>query len=255
VSDFVSRLIARSSGERPAVRPRIAPSFDQLPESADRTPAGEILRKTPEIPRAIAPLPMEGQRAALEKARAEQNSETQAASRSRYAPQLPPASYFPLVHENPRYEEREKARPNVEAAPRTGTVTLTASTVPTATVTRDERMPATVTTPIETAPAPVLEAVAIKRQTIEELKVVAREEPTAAAPPVSPTVRPVIGKAYLPLDASKKKPASEPTIQVTIGKIEVRASITASKSAEKKIPTGAMSLEEYQRMRSRRSAG
>jgi hypothetical protein len=54
---------------------------------------------------------------------------------------------------------------------------------------------------------------------------------------------------------SRKKKASESVVQVTIGKIEVRAFITSPKSAEKKTQSGVMSLEEYQRARNRRSAG
>jgi hypothetical protein len=252
----VSRLVARSAGERPAVRPRIAPAFAQLAESTELAPAGESLRGAPETPRAIAPLPLDGQRPA-DRARAEQNRAMLAANPGRDASQRSPTSYFPHGHEKPRDEETENAHGGVEPAPRKETLTLAASSVPSPAAARAERVPTTVPTErIEPAPAAVLEAVAIKRETTEELKVVAKAvDRTVAAPQVFPTVRPVVGKAHLPLEASKKKPASEPAIQVTIGKIEVRASIAAPKSAEKKMPSGAISLEEYQRMRSRRSPG
>lgn len=78
---------------------------------------------------------------------------------------------------------------------------------------------------------------------------------TSAMPLAESTLRPANRNSEPRLENLRKKEPSEPAIQVTIGKIEVRASIASPKTAEKKMPTGVMSLEEYQRLRNRRSAG
>jgi len=56
--------------------------------------------------------------------------------------------------------------------------------------------------------------------------------------------------------SAKQTPAQTPTIQVTIGRIEVRTTTPAAKPSEPKGPSVArMSLEEYQRRRERRGGG
>jgi hypothetical protein len=233
------------------VRPRIAPAFAQLAESAERAPAGDALRGAPEAPRAIAPLPLEGQRTANPHGRTETRHETTAVLPRRETLQRPQPTDFCRASKDRDVDvSAEPVRPKEKIVLAENDVSSTATA-------REEMRPMTVR-PLEQEPAltPTLEAVAIKRETSEELKIIAKAaEPTISAPSVFPTIRPVIAKAEMPLEAPKKKPVSEPAIQVTIGKIEVRASIAAPKSGEKKMPTGAMSLEEYQRMRSRRSAG
>jgi hypothetical protein len=213
------------------------------------------LRGAPEAPRAIAPLP-QGQRAANPHGRTETGHQSTAVLSLRETLQRPQPTDFSRASEN-RQDEEADVHVSAEPVRLKETIILAANNVPSPATAREEMRPMTVRRK-EQKPAltPTLEAVAIKRETTEELKIAAKAaEPTISAPSDFPTVRPVIAKAEMPLEAPKKKPVSEPAIQVTIGKIEVRASIAAPKSGEKKLPTGAMSLEEYQRMRSRRSTG
>jgi len=101
----------------------------------------------------------------------------------------------------------------------------------------------------------VFQAAVVRQEAKEALRPVDPSERHALTPSAISELHPAIRKAERPLEAPRKGPASEPSIQVTIGRVEVRASIAAPKSTEKKVPTGAISLEEYQRLRSRRSTG
>jgi hypothetical protein len=260
VSDFLSRLVARSSGEKPAVRPRVAPAFAQQHAIAEQLPAGEVLRGAPEVQRAIAPLPVQhSHRMSPNRRGPEKTSDVPRPAERResslsgfYHADAPSAleirpsgvvetqaTLFPTSHEEAAMSAQSPvARPTVwlEERPH-GDRTIKR-------------------TQAEHGPATVFQTVAVTREVKDVVRAISKPNEAVLVPPNFPVVRPSISKSELPLEACKKKPTNEPpTIQVTIGKIEVRASIAGPKSGEKKKPTGVMSLEEYQRLRSRRSAG
>jgi hypothetical protein len=257
VSDFLSRLVARSSGEKTRVRPRIAPAFTQLQESGRKAPAGEVLRDAPETMPAIAPLPVEPPRRA-EKI-AEPSRQLSAFLVTKASKELRPQTSslngaVPSANpeESPEKNEREAGGSRV----RQKEIVVLAST-PLPAADREEARPrveklnASVVHP---GAPPVFQTVRADRESRNEFPVARNVNAVPGIPPAFPAVRPV-RNAEPHFEIPKKKTSGEPTIQVTIGKIEVRASIAPSKPTEKKLPAGAMSLEEYQRMRSRRSAG
>lgn len=238
------------------VRPRIAPAFAQPTEGSERAPAGEALRQGPERLPAMAPLPMEPARA-MERAKpAEQTFEPQWQKLRNPQPTLPePENTSSAKKDMETAEtEREAVRPRTQreiveaesaAKPATKQEARELTTVESAKVNS-----------VEILATPVFQAARGKNQQRDESHSVDAAVDRASAVPLAvPAFRPANGNLEPRLETSRKKETSEPAIQVTIGKIEVRASIAAPKTTEKKMPTGAMSLEEYQRLRNRRSAG
>jgi hypothetical protein len=255
VTDFLSRLVARSSGEKPDVRPRIVPAFAQRHEIAEQLPAGEVLRGAPEASRAIAPLPVQNSnRTSPNHRRPEQISDVPAPSSRGQISGFHPTE-VPSSREQ-RQNEKVETQVTLLPASQNKAVVPAQSSVPKPTVdleVRSHRDKAIESTQVQRGPAT---AAAVSREAKDVVKAISKLDEPALVPPIFPLVRPTVSKSELPLEAPKKKTANEPpAIQVTIGKIEVRASIAGPKSGEKKISTGVMSLEEYQRLRSRRSAG
>jgi len=256
VSDFVSRLVARSVGEKPMVRPRIAPAFAQPREGSERVPAGEALRQGPERLPAMAPLPI-GPARAMERAKpAEQTFEPQRQKLRNPQRTLPEPENTGSAKKDMEAEEteREAVRPRTQRE-----IVETESAVKPATTPEARELTAAESAKVnsvEILATPVFQAAREKNERRDEshsanVPVYA----TSAVPLTLPALRSANRNLEPRFETSRKKETSEPAIQVTIGKIEVRASIAAPKTTEKKMPTGAMSLEEYQRLRNRRSAG
>ncbi len=255
MSDFLSRLVARSYGEKPLVRPRIAAAFAQPTQSGERAPAGDILRQGPERLPAMAPLSV-GPARAFEKVRhAEQAFGPQwQKPRSPQAALLAPENYRFAKGEIEAEETEKRVRSNVQRE-----IVETESTMKPATK-QEVHEPTLVESAkvngVEIPATPIFQAARGKSEKEDESR--SGDVPvvtTSAMPLAESTLRPANRNSEPRLENLRKKEPSEPAIQVTIGKIEVRASIASPKTAEKKMPTGVMSLEEYQRLRNRRSAG
>jgi hypothetical protein len=238
------------------VRPRIAPAFAQRAEGSERAPAGEALRQGPERLPAIAPLPIEPARAMERVKPAEQTFEPQWQKLGHPQPTLPePENTSSAKKDMEAGEtEREAVQPRTQRE-----IVETESAVKPAT-----RLEARELTAVESAKVnsveilttPVFQAARGKNEQRDESHSAnVTVDTTPAVPLAVPALRPANRNLEPRFETSRKKETSEPAIQVTIGKIEVRASIAAPKTIEKKMPTGAMSLEEYQRLRNRRSAG
>ena len=251
----MSRLVARSVGETPTVRPRIAPAFTQPTEGSERRPAGEVLRQGPERLLAMAPLPIEPARA-IERAKpAEQTFEPQWQKFRNPQPTLPEPENTSSAKKHMEAEttEREAVRPRTQREIVETESGMEPATKPEA---RDTAVESAKVNSVEILATPVFQAARGKNEQRDESHSANLAVDTTSAVPLAvPAFRPANGNLEPPFDTSRKKETSEPAIQVTIGKIEVRASIAAPKTTEKKMPTGAMSLEEYQRLRNRRSAG
>jgi hypothetical protein len=71
----------------------------------------------------------------------------------------------------------------------------------------------------------------------------------AASNAVSPEVRPAPAPSRRIADATTPPPSHEPTIQITIGRIEVRATAAAPSSSPRKAAAPRLSLDEYLRRR------
>lgn len=256
MSDFLSRLIARSSGERSPVRPRVAPAFAPEADRPRQSHAGEILQNPAEHLPAIAPLPFETLRQKENPNRAQPPTNLQSPKADSQAPQQPAAQRDSAQ----RIESRE-GREKLQVHERDQMTLETNVAAPRSSlVTRSEIHSRGLVEPSKTsiAEARDVSTIAVAR-VIEPSRENELDGLVVPATPVQPPVfaaRPSPErKSELSDENSRKKKTSEHVVQVTIGKIEVRASIASPKSAEKKAPSGVMSLEEYQRVRNRRSAG
>jgi len=251
----VSRLVARIYGEKPLVRPRIAPAFAQPTESGQRRPAGEILRQGPERLPAMAPLPVRPAHA-LEKVRhAEQTFEPQRQKTRNPQTVRPAPENYRLAKGEIEAEETERhVRSNAQRA-----ILETESTLKPATKQEVRELTLVKSAKVNGVEIPATPVFQAARGTSEQEDGSRSADPrvatTSSIPLAGPALRPANRNSEPRFENPRKKEPSEPVIQVTIGKIEVRASIASPKTAEKKMLTGAMSLEEYQRSRNRRSAG
>jgi hypothetical protein len=238
------------------VRPRIAPAFAQPAEGSECAPAGEALRQGPERLPAMAPLPIEPARAMQRVKPAEQTVEPQWQKLRNPQPRLPEPENTSSAKKYMEAEETE-----IEAVrPRTQReIVETESAVKPATKLEPRELKAVQSAKVnslEILAAPVFQAARGKNERRDESHSADLTADTTSAVPLTvPALRPANRHLEPRFETSRKRETSEPAIQVTIGKIEVRASIAAPKTTEKKTPTGAMSLEEYQRLRNRRSAG
>ena len=99
------------------------------------------------------------------------------------------------------------------------------------------------------APEPEIEASAPLRPVIQPiLRVV---EPAQSPPPVAPEITPVLPPAPPKIELPTPDAPPEPTIRVSIGRIDVRAADTPpAKAAPVKRPAPQLSLDEYLRLRS-----
>ena len=256
MSDFLSRLVARSAGEQAAVRPRIVSAFAERRVGGERLPAGNVLESAPDAPRAMSPLVTEtphGKASAriLRQGNVDEPvSEVHRETSERFDYRDRPANAL-----GSRAEEVD-SEPRVLPMIQQAGIAHAGRVLPVRMARQEDLRAAFAQPALDRPEAMALRAIRIGREGEKDIK------PTLAMNDVSreahprPALRPEIDKGSLPLEAAKKKSAKEPeVIQVTIGKIEVRASLVASKPTEKKTPNGAMSLDEYQRLRSRRSAG
>jgi hypothetical protein len=256
VSDFLSRLIARSSGERSPIRPTIAPAFALEAGKPSRSHAGEILQNPAEHLPAIAPLPFETVRQKENPNRAQSTTNLQSPKTDPQAPQQPAAQ-----RESGQRIEPRKGREELQVREQNQTTLETnvaASIFPRASRTEEYSREFVEPPRSSIAEARDVPTTAMAR----EIEPSREKEPDGLVVPATPLQPPVFAARPSPerksefLDENlRKKKTSEPVVQVTIGKIEVRASIASAKSAEKKTQSGVMSLEEYQRARNRRSAG
>lgn len=254
----MARLVARSMGESAAVRPRIAPAFAQRAERAQHGPAGEVLHGVPEAGPTIAPLPIETPGVTTERAAHLNRNVDSQASLLRPA-KVPQANLMEAGSSLVPHEEKAADSPiaRVTAAEAKEAVAPKSNPLPEG-ETKNSRIIEETGEHSRTkaAPGSVFQAVVIRQETKETLRVADQSEEHALARSAVPELRPAVRKTEQPLESPRRRPAAEPpAIQVTIGRIEVRASIGAPKSTEKKMPAGAMSLEEYQRLRSRRGSG
>jgi len=250
VSDFLSRLIARSSGEKSSVRPKIAPAFAQSFEAVERVPPGEILRNAPEQVPARSPFPFEPVGQKEQSRRAEQSPNPQAPSndaRPTTEPSIPHDLPLPRAV-GPKEELRNEER--VQTLRETTDVIPTSALAPEPEVSKQPLVEARTEMRAAAVPHPTQRISKSSEQIAEGAIVPAAPLP----PPILPAARFSARNAEQPLDAAKNGKGKEPAIQITIGKIEVRASLESSKPKDKKAPSGVMSLEEYQRQRNRRSA-
>lgn len=255
MSDFLSRLVARSSGEQAVVRPRIAPAFAPLAESAAPAPAGALLREAPLAPRAISQLPLDGRpHGGPRYSGVERKPDLSGPAAGGTAFPTRFTHHAPEAH--PHRRDIPAEIPDSRMAPaRPQEIVLPAADPVRIRPSAREETPPGADQPKGTRDVPALsvQATAATRERAEDVKAVARAAEPAPVPPLVTAVRPAARKADLPLEAARRKPAGEPAIHVTIGRIEVRASIATPKSGGKASPTGGMSLEEYQRLRNRRS--
>jgi len=255
VSDFLTRLIARSSGERPLVRPRIAPAFSQVAESGQRSPAGEVLRNSHDRLPAVAPFPFDPVQRKESYRRPEETEKTRSSDAGKeVSPNAPSLQDFPAGKER-ALEGSEEKRDNGSRAPKQ-TIVVASTPMPTREreIHQQQQAEAPKIFPFQMRDAPVNPLPDIRPSQEQP-----QGEPSVPAAPLQPSIlqvpRPSRKNPELRTEPARKPAANEQTIQVTIGRIEVRASIVAPKSANKKQPASAMSLEEYQRLRNRRSAG
>jgi hypothetical protein len=253
--DFLGRLVARSLGEKPAVRPRIAASFVPAHELGWRAPAGEILTTAQEEVPVIAPIrsgperiSQQSQRLPPREASTDWPATSPRARRSSHVNFAPSGEQLETEREAEDTDSQPFTVPQQIGVPQ-----------PQAFADRDSETPrSTFNTP---TPGPregvvSVQAAADIREPVESSKQALTPVSSPMSFPVIPAMRAAV-RAQEPVGKySKKQKSSEPpAIQVTIGRIEVRASTAAPRASEKKAPTGAMSLEEYQRRRSRRNAG
>ena len=254
MSDFVSRLLARSHGEKPMVRPRVAAAFAQPLESSDRAPAGEVLREGPASFPAMAPLPTEPVHAITRvKHRTVVDDPPRPGAASPSANLLEDKNPHLVSKESQeKRTEKETGRTHVTREPVASQSTKVSSTEHEV-LERVSIEPASAVIS-EMREAPVFQGRSSREPQGNSLRPTV-VDPASAQQPAPPASRPAIRNSEQRAENPRKKETSEPAIQVTIGRIEVRASVAAPKTSEKKMPTGAMSLEEYQRMRNRRSAG
>jgi hypothetical protein len=255
VSDFLSRLIRRSSGEKSLVRPRIAPAFAGAAGVAGRGPAGEILRNPPERLPAVAPLPFEALRQRENPRRPGQSMNLQLPrmdARPREESRAPEDDAQPP---RPREEGEERASGHTEVSLETALVVPASPFATRPEISGRPFVETPIVSPAETQNAPVFRVVREAATSRENPPAELVAPATPPGPPIFLARPPADRNRGLPVETPQTTKPGEPAIQVTIGKIEVRASLAPQKPAEKKTPSGAMSLEEYQRLRNRRSAG
>jgi hypothetical protein len=246
VSDFLSRLVARGAGEQEAVRPRIAPAFAERRVGGERLPAGDILESPPDVSRAISPLAIE------------RPPRVTPAGSYREGSSAAPIS-APHRETITRFDYRDRVANAQERGAEQG-----ANETPTLPSVREvgvaharDVFPVRVTrAEFEPQESTALRAIRAGREVAEDVKPSLGASEPSREVPARTALRPAVSKSAWPREVPKKTSANESaTIHVTIGRIEVRASLAASKPAEKKVSNGAMSLAEYERLRSRRSAG
>jgi hypothetical protein len=244
--------MARSSGEKLAVRPRIAPAFEQLAKWAERPPAGEILHAAPERLRAIAPLPVDKIRKSTDRApRSDRSLEFRNITPGQVT--LPPLISRETAA--PRGSRTAKDHAISEVSVKPDEHDKTAPAVAKLARECGSLHPETEIATGEPTSPQVIQAIVSKPEAKEKLQFAAQPFQSALTPTAISELRPAVRKAELPLESPTKRPLAEPApIQITIGRIEVRASMAAPKSSEKKSTSKPMSLHEYQRLRSRRSA-
>ena len=256
MSDFLSRLVARSAGEQAAVRPRIISAFAERRVGGERLPAGNVLEGAPDVPRAMSPLVTETHGTASARLHRKGNTDEPMSEAHRETSERFDCGDRAANARGSKAEEvgsEPRVLPMIQQA---GVAHAGHGLLPVR-VERQEDLRATVAQPaLERPEAMALRATQNGREGARDIKPVLTVNDVSREVPARPALRPEISKGSLSLEAAKKKSAKEPEIiQVTIGKIEVRASLVASKPTEKKTSNGAMSLDEYQRLRSRRSAG
>jgi len=256
VNDFLSRLIARSSGERSPVRPAIVPAFTPEAGGAGRDPAGEVLKNPAEHLPAIAPLPFETLYGKERPNGVQPSPNPQSGKMDSPVPQQSSAlknNARPFEAAEGR-EERQVGEQN-RATFETNVAATASPLAPRPDVPGRESVELPRTSIFE-AQDPA--TIAVRREIKPSPENATEKLVVPAAPPQPPVFAARLAAertSELSVENWRKKKPSEPIVQVTIGRIEVRASIAAPKSAEKKTPNGVMSLEEYQRVRNRRSAG
>ena len=257
MNDFLSRLIARSAGEKPAVRPRIAPAFAQPPVTDQRSAARDVMQEVSQSLPAVSPLP-------FETARRVERPEGDYV-RTGHSESLKTGS-IPSVNQDSARRSAPESKRSLQEIPAAVTdravttqETIVTRSIPERAIQRQDHArvaaEAGEAPTAQTPPAIIFEATRASRESREEPPTTAIVKTVASDPPAVPRPLAAARNCDSLSDAPKKREAREPVIQVTIGKIEVRASIASPKSRDKKLPTGAMSLEEYQRLRNRRSAG
>lgn len=236
------------------MRPRIASAFSKTADTAERNTAGEILHNLPERLPAVAPLPLEAPRQNRKQPQQSSNLHSQETG-TRLPQQTLAWSDMPQPFEL-REEREERVYKHNEVRQETTVVAPIASVVTGPEDTDRQFVEAQKASPSGTQDIPVpnvvQKAIRTLRKDLPAELVVPANQPQSLIFPAHP---PAARSSELPNQVSKAKTPSEPAIHVTIGKIEVRASLAPQKSAEKKTPRGVMSLEEYQRLRNRRSAG
>ena len=256
MKDFVTRLMARSSGEKSSVRPTIAPAFAPEAPKPRRRPAGEILQNAPEHLPAIAPLPFETLRQKESPDRVQPLPNLQSPKSDPQAPQQPATlPDYPQRIKSREGREGPQLRERNQAILETDVVAPISPLAMRPDVHNREFFEPRKVSQVEMQGSSTIAAA-------RESKPVHNDAPSEPIAPASSLQPPVFAARPSPerntdpsLQNSRKTKAGESVVQVTIGKIEVRAFITSPKSAEKKTQSGVMSLEEYQRARNRRSAG
>ena len=255
MSDFLSRLVARSAGEQAAVRPRVVSAFAERRVGGERLPAGNVLEGAADVPRAMSPLVTETHGTASGRLHRKGDTDEPTSEEHRET-----SERFDCRDRvaNARGSKAEEvgSEPRVLPMIQQARVAHAGRVLPVR-MERQEDLRGSVAQPaLERPEAMALRATRNGREGERDIKPVLTVNDVSREVHARPALRPEISKGSLPLEAPKKKSAKEPEIiQVTIGKIEVRASLVASKPTEKKTSNGAMSLDEYQRLRSRRSAG
>lgn len=233
------------------MRPRIATAFSKIADTVERSTAGEILNNLPERLPAVAPLPFEAPRQSRKQPRHSPNLQSQEIDI--WQPRQPVTSPDTRTLEL-REEKEEGIQKHDDARHGTTVVAPIASRV-NGPEDSGRRIVEAKASPSKTQDLPVFNVAretGIFREDLPTGPIVPATPPQL---PIFPARPPAARSAELPNEVSKTKIPSEPAIQVTIGKIEVRASLAPQKSTEKKTAKGVMSLEEYQRLRNRRSAG
>jgi hypothetical protein len=270
MSDYLSNLAARSLGQADVVRPRPVPLFAPPPRVAGWPPVeqAEDLEPVDREQRPADPRPPVFQAAASQ-------AEPQATPRPTVSSLAPPIGWSPLVLPTdratppaadvaapPSWAGEPQRRPALEPASERVIVERLIAPAPALAVTHAETGPIEkvveriVTPAVHPAPATSVPAHVTAPPRSAPAPVVVTPPPRSAPAPVivKPRVAPApaaLASAQAPTQPEPATPEPAPIIQVTIGRIEVRATPPPSQPARGARPAGpALSLDEYLRSRS-----
>jgi hypothetical protein len=210
------------------------------------------LPATPAVAAPLAPTPLESRPSAAE--------ETASVPETPESPDPPawgvlhaPPTLPPAVAPPPRVvKPAPSARPDPPAVPPAGQPVP--SLLPRAEAALNARLEPVPPAPVAVAiPAPDVvfaETTDRKRSTTERPSPVVDEPASNAERSIGNAVRPALNAPQFVLPAERREPASPPTITVTIGRIDIRATpAPAQGSAQRSAQRGVMSLDEYLRRR------